>query len=131
MGASWIRVLLTFAAVGVLWIGSAAVPLHAEYADVVLNKRAEAEGVPPVVYPHWFHRIRFRCKVCHFELGFKMRAGANDVRMVDIVEGKFCGMCHNGNIAWGTERCELCHSGKPGLKSRIYGGHETLGPGRW
>jgi len=48
---------------------------RAEYADVVLNKHAEAEGVRPVVFPHWFHRIRYRCKVCHFELGFRMRAG--------------------------------------------------------
>jgi c(7)-type cytochrome triheme protein len=108
-----------------------ATPAGAEYADVVLNKRSEKEGVRPVIFPHWFHRIRFRCKVCHDELGFKMRAGANDVRMVDIANGKFCGMCHNGRVAWGAERCDLCHSGKMGLKSRIYGGHETLGPGRW
>jgi c(7)-type cytochrome triheme protein len=103
----------------------------AEYADVVLNRRAEQEGMRPVVFPHWFHRIRFRCKVCHFELGFKMRVGANDVRMADIVEGRFCGMCHNNEIAWGAERCDLCHSGKRGLKSGIYGGHQTMGPGRW
>ncbi len=106
-------------------------PVAAEYGDVVLNQRSEKEGVRPVIFPHWFHRIRFRCKVCHDELDFKMRAGANDVRMADIANGKFCGMCHNGRIAWGAERCELCHSGQPGLKSRIYGGHETLGPGRW
>jgi c(7)-type cytochrome triheme protein len=109
----------------------AAAPTPAEYGDVVLNRRSEQEGVRPVVFPHWFHRIRFRCKVCHFELGFKMRAGANEVLMADIIDGKFCGMCHNNNIAWGAERCDLCHSGKPGQKSRIVGGHETLGPGRW
>lgn len=103
----------------------------AEYGDVVLNKRSDAEGVRPVIFPHWFHRIRFRCKVCHSELGFEMRAGANDVTMAEIIEGKFCGMCHNGEIAWSTENCDLCHSGKPGLKSGIRGGHNTLGPGRW
>lgn len=103
----------------------------AEYGDVVLNKRAEREGVRPVVFSHWFHRIRFRCKVCHFELGFRMRAGANDVLMEEIIEGKFCGMCHNNEIAWGAERCDLCHSGKRGLKTGIIGGHETSGPGRW
>jgi len=106
-------------------------PAEAEYADVVLNQRSEKEGVRPVIFPHWFHRIRFRCKVCHDELGFKMRAGANDVRMVDIANGKFCGMCHNGQVAWGAERCDLCHSGRPGLKSRIHGSDQTLGPGRW
>ena len=109
----------------------AAGPAQAEYGDVVLNRRSEANGVRPVVFPHWFHRIRFRCKVCHHELGFKMRAGANDVLMTDIIDGKFCGMCHNDDVAWGIDRCDLCHSGKPGLPSGIYGSHSTSGPGRW
>ena len=108
-----------------------AVPAQAEYADVVLNKRSDKEGVRPVIFPHWFHRIRFRCKVCHSELGFKMRAGANDVLMSDIVDGKFCGMCHNDKVAWGAANCDLCHSGLPGLKSGIRGGAATTGPGRW
>ncbi|MDP2369640.1 c(7)-type cytochrome triheme domain-containing protein [Rhodoferax sp.] len=106
-------------------------PANAEYADVVLNKRSEAQGVRPVVFPHWFHRIRFRCKVCHSELGFEMRAGSNDVMMADIIDGKFCGMCHNDRIAWGAANCDLCHSGLRGLKSGIYGGDSTTGPGRW
>ena len=103
----------------------------AEYGDVVLNRYSDKAGVRPVVFPHWFHRIRFRCKVCHQELGFKMRAGANDVLMADIIDGKFCGMCHNERIAWGADRCDLCHSGKPGLPSGIIGGAQTSGPGRW
>lgn len=112
-------------------LAALAPPAQAEYADVVLNKRAEKEGVRPVIFPHWFHRMRFRCKVCHSELGFKMRAGANDVLMADIVDGKFCGMCHNDKIAWGAANCDLCHSGKPGLQSGINGGAATTGPGRW
>jgi c(7)-type cytochrome triheme protein len=106
-------------------------PAHGEYGDVVLNRLAEKSGVRPVVFPHWFHRIRFRCKVCHSELGFQMRAGSNLVRMNDIVDGKFCGMCHNGRVAWAADRCDLCHSGKPGLKSAIHGSDETTGPGKW
>jgi len=102
-----------------------------EYGDVVINKRSEKEGMRPVIFPHWFHRIRFRCKVCHYELGFKMRAGANDILMTDILDGKFCGMCHNNDVAWGPDRCDLCHSGKAGLPSGIYGGNSTTGPGRW
>ena len=116
-----------FLLLGILFI----VPVYAEYADVVINNRSEKEGVRPVIFPHWFHRIRFRCKVCHDELGFKMRAGSNDITMVDISAGKYCGMCHNGEIAWSAENCDLCHSGKPGLKSAIHGGSQTLGPGKW
>jgi c(7)-type cytochrome triheme protein len=114
-----------------IWLSVLCMPVHAEYADVVLNRRAEKEGVRPVIFPHWFHRIRFRCKVCHSELGFQMRAGSNDVRMSDIIDGKFCGMCHNDRIAWGPANCDLCHSGKRGLPSGINGGDATAGPGRW
>jgi c(7)-type cytochrome triheme protein len=106
-------------------------PVQAEFADVVLNRYAEKQGMRPVVFSHWFHRARVKCKVCHSELGFEMRAGANDVRMSDIIEGKFCGMCHNGQVAWSTEHCDRCHSGKPGLASGIYGGHRTGGPSVW
>lgn len=104
---------------------------RAEYGDVILNKRAEKAGMRPVIFPHWFHRIRFNCMVCHTEFGFKMRAGANDVLMADIINGKFCGACHNNQIAWGPENCQLCHSGLPGLQSGIRGGNTTDGPGKW
>ena len=104
---------------------------QAEYADVVLNTRAEKEGMRPVIFPHWFHRIRFQCRVCHYELGFKMRVGSNAVTMGEIIDGRFCGACHNSDIAWGPDRCDLCHSGKKGLPTGIMGGHETSGPGRF
>ena len=104
---------------------------HAEYGDVVFNKHSETEGMRPVIFSHWFHRIRFRCKVCHNELGFKMRAGGNDITMGKIIDGKYCGMCHNGEISWTVENCDLCHSGLPGLTSGIRGDNQTSGPGRW
>ncbi|MBI5428834.1 MAG: hypothetical protein HY938_00050 [Nitrosomonadales bacterium] len=104
---------------------------QAEYGDVVLNNRAEQSGMRPVIFPHWFHRIRFKCKVCHTEVGFEMRAGANDILMADIIDGKLCGKCHNNKIAWGPQNCHLCHSGLPGLKTGIRGGDSTGGPGKW
>ena len=100
-----------------------------EYADIVINTRAEAEGVAPVIYPHWFHRIRYQCSVCHSELGIRMKAGGNGITMDKIINGEFCGACHNGEIAWSVENCDLCHSGKAGLETGIQGGHATGGPG--
>ncbi|MFQ5916100.1 MAG: c(7)-type cytochrome triheme domain-containing protein [Nitrospinota bacterium] len=66
--------------------------------------------MPPARFPHWFHRIRFRCSACHSAL-FEMKAGANKVLMDSILEGKFCGACHNGKVAWlaSFETCHLCH----------------------
>lgn len=109
----------------------AAAPAGAEYGDVVLAKLAPAAGQRPVVFPHWFHRIRYRCSVCHVELGIRMRAGQNVITMQEIVDGRFCGACHNDRIAWGPDRCELCHSGRPGASPGIVGGSQTKGPGRW
>lgn len=95
-------------------------PVHAEYGDVVINNFSDAAGMPPVIFPHWFHRVRFRCKVCHADLGFKFKAGGNQINMLKIIDGEFCGACHNGEIAWSVENCNLCHSGKPGMKTQVH-----------
>lgn len=95
-------------------------PARAEYGDVVINNYSDAAGVRPVVFPHWFHRVRFRCKVCHTDLGFKFQAGGNDINMVKIIDGQFCGACHNGSLAWSVEHCDVCHSGKAGTKTQVH-----------
>jgi c(7)-type cytochrome triheme protein len=95
-------------------------PAHAEYGDIVINNYSDTAGMRPAVFPHWFHRIRFRCKVCHADLGFKFKAGGNDINMVKIIDGQYCGACHNGNIAWSVENCNLCHSGKPGTPTQAH-----------
>ena len=93
---------------------------QAEYGDVVINNYSDAAGMRPVVFPHWFHRVRFRCKVCHADLGFKFQAGGNQIDMVKIIDGQYCGACHNGEIAWSVENCNLCHSAKPGTKTQVH-----------
>ena len=95
----------------------------AEYGDVVINNYSDDAGMRPVVFSHRFHRIRFRCKVCHADLGFEYKAGGNDITMLKIFDGKFCGACHNGEIARGVENCILCHSGAPGMRTRVH--HST------
>lgn len=103
-------------------VGSTAA--HAEYGDIVINNYSDEAGMRPAVFPHWFHRIRFRCKVCHADLGFKFEAGGNKINMLKIIDGEFCGACHNGEIAWSTENCNLCHSGMPGTPTQVH--HSTV-----
>ena len=93
---------------------------RAEYGDVVINNFSEAAGMRPVIFPHWFHRVRFRCKVCHADLGFQFKAGGNQINMVKIIDGQFCGACHNGELAWSIENCNLCHSAKPGTPTQVH-----------
>jgi c(7)-type cytochrome triheme protein len=117
----------TLLATVLLW--APAPPATAEYGDVVMNNYSDAAGMRPVVFPHWFHRVRFRCKVCHADLGFQFKAGGNQVNMLKIIDGQFCGSCHNGELAWSVENCNLCHSAKPGTPTQV---HEStlqkLGP---
>lgn len=94
--------------------------VQAEYGDVVLNNYSDKAGMRPVVFPHWFHRVRFRCKACHADLGIKFKAGGNEINMVKIIDGQYCGACHNSKVAWGVESCDLCHSGKPGTPTQVH-----------
>ncbi|MDH3715375.1 MAG: hypothetical protein OET44_16185 [Gammaproteobacteria bacterium] len=94
--------------------------VFAEYGDVVINNYSDAAEMRPVVFPHWFHRIRFRCKVCHADLGFQFKAGGNEINMLKIIDGEYCGACHNGDLAWSVENCDLCHSAKPGTPTQVH-----------
>ncbi|MBW2389387.1 MAG: hypothetical protein JRG89_13245, partial [Deltaproteobacteria bacterium] len=92
----------------------------AEYGDVVINNHSDAAGMRPAVFPHWFHRVRFTCKVCHGDLGFQFKAGANDITMLKILDGQYCGACHDGQIAWSIENCDLCHTAKPATPTQVH-----------
>ncbi len=115
----WIAVALMAAVFSFVYFEAA----RAEYGDVVINEFSDEAGMRPVVFPHWFHRIRFRCKVCHGDLGFKFEAGGNGINMLKIIDGEYCGACHNGNVAWSIENCDLCHSGIPNTPTQVH--HST------
>jgi c(7)-type cytochrome triheme protein len=115
----WLAVMLVAAVFSFLYYEAA----NAEYGDVVINEFSDEAGMRPVVFPHWFHRIRFRCKVCHGDLGFKFQAGGNGINMLKIIDGEYCGACHNGDVAWSIENCDLCHSGIPETPTHVH--HST------
>jgi len=83
-----------------------------EYGDIILESNHQSmkqADVKAVLFPHWFHRIRYKCKVCHEEI-FVMQKGANKITMRKIMDGKACGACHNGLIAWEPLFCDKCHA---------------------
>ena len=110
--------LLAFAVA--IQLGLYAAPARAEFGDIVMNQTSDAAGIRPVVFPHWFHRIRYSCKACHSDLGIKFQAGGSHIDMVKVMDGLYCGACHNGEIAWSVEHCDLCHSGKPGMPTQAH-----------
>jgi c(7)-type cytochrome triheme protein len=76
------------------------------------------DQLPASIFPHWVHRARFMCKVCHEAL-FVPKAGANTVTMKHIADGKACGACHDGKTAFGVglSNCERCHVAPPAKPS--------------
>ncbi|MEZ4703466.1 MAG: cytochrome c3 family protein [Rhodothermales bacterium] len=67
-------------------------------------------SLPEAVFPHWVHRIRFTCNVCHTGL-FTPEAGSNEITMQQISAGEACGQCHDGRTAFaaGFGNCQRCH----------------------
>jgi len=100
-------VLLTFAFTFTLSVG---LSLSAQ-GDIVFSRKPDlGNSPPPAFFPHWTHRVRFKCYVCHDAI-FKMNKGANPITMEALTAGKYCAVCHNGSISWPVafETCERCH----------------------
>lgn len=86
----------------------------AKYGTLVMRRLSKKAGMPPVVFPHWSHRARYTCNVCHSELEFAMRAGGSGITRQKYLAGKFCGRCHDGKTAFTVKdgegkQCDRCH----------------------
>lgn len=71
---------------------------------------AELAAFPPALFPHWIHRINYRCDACHDDL-FEMKRGGTPVTMDLMDDGKVCGACHNDQVAFASsfQTCHRCH----------------------
>ena len=85
-----------------------------KYGNVTMRLRTKQAGMAPVVFPHWVHRARYTCRVCHLELQFGMRRGDTGMTRSQYTAGRFCGVCHNGTVAFTVQdgpqkQCHKCH----------------------
>jgi len=95
-------------------------PKACDFGNVVINNYSEKNKEFAVVFPHWVHRSRYSCRLCHVDIGFAMTAGGTGMTEDDINSGLFCGTCHNNKIAFGPvvdstihgkiDQCDRCHS---------------------
>lgn len=95
-------------------------PKAKDFGNVVINNYSTANGEAAVIFPHWLHRTKYTCRLCHVDLGFAMQAGDTDIIEEDNNSELFCGFCHNGKIAFGpyidlaeqgkVRLCQRCHS---------------------
>jgi len=90
-------------------------PLQADkvLGDITIPREGTTslEATPLAVFPHWKHRMYFRCNVCHDAL-FQMQAGADHITMDAVRNGEFCAVCHDAKTAFEVnfDTCELCHT---------------------
>lgn len=81
--------------------------------DVLFERKTKgSDEIEPSVFPHWVHRVKYKCYACHNDkMGFKMLAGSTAITMDMISEGRYCGECHKGKPAFGVnfETCNRCH----------------------
>ncbi len=78
--------------------------------DIII--KAKGDYVNDVKYPHWIHTYWLKCEVCHATKGgaiFIPARGSNNMTMVGIVQGKWCGRCH-GKVAFPLTDCQRCHT---------------------
>ena len=84
------------------------------YGNVALRNRSTKKGMSPVIFPHWSHRAKYTCNVCHVDLGFSMIRGGSRITRGDNLAGRFCGACHDGKTAFSVryeepKHCHRCH----------------------
>jgi len=109
-----LRTLITFAAALALTASAALAATHG--GDIVYEK-----PVKGVVFSHKIHveEKGLSCDMCHnrlFEMG-KVAQDKADFVMESLYQGKYCGACHNGTLAFASNsRCATCHIGVKGQK---------------
>jgi len=91
-------------------------PLPEDYGSVLMDKEASKKNVGPVVFSHLIHRVKYTCRVCHYELEFSMKANDTSVQCDNgKMNGRYCATCHNGKISFAPEdkngkNCSSCHA---------------------
>jgi c(7)-type cytochrome triheme protein len=75
--------------------------------DMNILMKATAD-MPYVLFPHRQHTEWLACGNCHPDI-FIPQKDANPITMTKILNGQFCGRCHD-KVSFALWTCERCHS---------------------
>lgn len=84
---------------------------------IIFDKQKDSRGkteISPAVFSHSSHKKNgLACKACHPGI-FEPKKGANEVSMMENINGNFCGACHMGGGefrmgSWDMSSCDKCH----------------------
>ena len=65
--------------------------------------------MPAIIFSHKKHTVWNGCELCHPEIFVGVKKGATKYSMVEIFDGKYCGVCHT-NVAFPLLDCQRCHT---------------------
>lgn len=83
-----------------------------DYGTVLMQRTTKGlKDTRQVRFPHWAHRTKYTCSVCHTDLNVPMKAGESELTHTELDTGTSCGACHNASTAFSTKTsCDRCHS---------------------
>lgn len=70
---------------------------------------AKLEGMPDIIFSHKKHTVWNGCELCHPEIFVGVKRGTTKYSMIEIFEGKYCGVCHV-SVAFPLIDCQRCHT---------------------
>ncbi len=119
-----IRTLLMTAVAALSLAAVTAVAADYPEAPIIYDKPVQG-----VIFSHKVHVEKgLACDMCHnriFEQQAKKSQQNKDFVMESLYQGKYCGTCHNGSLAFASNtRCATCHIGVKGAK-RAQGGDKA------
>lgn len=82
-------------------------PDFAEIDDFAL--KSKIEGMPDIIFSHEKHTVWNGCEVCHPDIFLGIRRGATTYSMIDLFQGRYCGVCHD-TVAFPQTDCRKCHT---------------------
>lgn len=85
--------------------------LYARWDKNLVQMRSDATGV--IAFDHYNHFDALgskKCTTCHHEIFNRDMSKNPDFTMQDMEQGKSCGACHNGELAFSVQDdCATCH----------------------
>jgi len=107
------KLLTCLVALGMQMASASCALAESVVGDITFERKSKgADEFAPAVFPHWVHRVKYKCYACHNkQVNFAMKADTAAITMDLIDQGKFCGTCHKGKPAFGVsfETCIKCH----------------------
>lgn len=76
-------------------------------ADFAL--KAKVDGMPEIIFSHAKHTVWNGCEVCHPDIFVGIKKGATKYSMIELFDGKYCGVCHD-KVAFPQTACKRCHA---------------------